>query len=87
MPKRTDAFIVINYLFNTKEGGDMEELLSKTNIPKEYYEFCYVKDGNVYPPLVENGTVIKTGEERYKEKFEKPQLTLWQKIKKGVGLK
>ena len=65
----------------------MKELLSKTNIPEEYYDFCYVKDGVVYPPLVENGQIIKTGEERYNDKFNKPKLTLWQKIKKGVGLK
>ena len=66
----------------------MKEILSKTNIPEEYYNFCYVKDGVVYPPLVENGQIIKTGEERYNDKFNKKiELTLWQKIKKGVGLK
>lgn len=68
-----------------------KELLLKTNIPVEYHDFCFIKDGVVYPPLVENGKVVKTGKERYNDKFNKPQveesLTLWQKIKKGVGLK
>jgi hypothetical protein len=68
-----------------------EELLSKTNIPKEYYDFCYIKDGVVYPPLIENEKVVKTGKERYDDKFNKPaieeKLTIWQKIKRKVKLK
>ena len=65
------------------------ELLSKLNIPEEQYDLYFVKDQIVYPPLVVDGQVIKTGEERYNEKFNKQEieLTLWQKIKKGVGLK
>lgn len=65
------------------------ELLSKTNLDEKYYCYCFVKDNIVYPPLIKDGTVIKTGEERYEEKFNKkiePKLTIWQKIKKGVGL-
>lgn len=63
------------------------ELLSKLNIPEEQHKYYFVKDQIVYPPLIENGQIIKTGEERYNDKFNKPKLTLWQKIKKGVGLK
>ena len=66
------------------------ELLSKLNIPEEQYDLYFVKDQIVYPPLIVEGQIIKTGEERYNEKFNKPieeELTLWQKIKKGVGLK
>ena len=65
------------------------ELLSKLNIPEEQHKYYFVKDQIVYPPLVENGQIIKTGEERYNDKFNKEEikLTLWQKIKKGVGLK
>lgn len=64
------------------------ELLSKMNIPEEQHKFYFVKNQIVYPPLVENGRIIKTGEERYNDKFNKKnELTLWQKIKKGVGLK
>lgn len=67
------------------------ELLVKTNVKEEYYPYCYVdKNGNVYPPLLsDKGEIIKTGEERYNDRFNKPveKLTLWQKIKKGVGLK
>ena len=64
------------------------ELLSKLNIPKEQHKFYFVKDQIVYPPLVKDGQIIKTGEERYNDKFNKKiELTLWQKIKKGVGLK
>lgn len=65
------------------------ELLSKMNIPEERHCYYFVKDQIVYPPLVVDGRVIKTGEERYNEKFNKQEieLTLWQKIKKGVGLK
>ena len=71
---------------------EREELLSKTNIPKEYYDFCYIKDGAVYPPLIENGKVVKTGKERYDKRFNKPEekeenLTIWQKIKRKVGIK
>ena len=59
------------------------ELLSKLNIPEEQYDLYFVKDQIVYPPLVENGQIIKTGEERYNDKFNKKiELTLWQKIKK-----
>ena len=65
------------------------ELLSKMNVPEEQRQYYFVKDQIVYPPLVENGQIIKTGEERYNDKFNKEEikLTLWQKIKKGVGLK
>jgi len=68
------------------------ELLSKLNIPEEQYDLYFVKDQIVYPPLIVDGQVIKTGEERYNDKFNKEEteeveLTLWQKIKKGVGLK
>ena len=64
------------------------ELLSKMNIPEEQRIYYFVKDQIVYPPLVENGQIIKTGEERYNERFNKPieeKLTLWQKIRKGMS--
>ena len=65
------------------------ELLAKTNLDDKYYCYCFIKDGIVYPPLVENGEVIKTGEERYNDRFNKPveKMTLWKKLKKGVGKK
>ena len=65
------------------------ELLSKLNVPEELRQYYFVKDQIVYPPLVVDGQIMKTGEERYNDKFNKEEvkLTLWQKIKKGVGLK
>ena len=63
------------------------ELLSKMNVPEEQKQYYFVKNQIVYPPLVENGQIIKTGEERYNEKFNKPEkLTLWSKLKRRVGL-
>lgn len=65
------------------------ELLSRMNIPEEQREFYFVKDQIVYPPLVVDGRVIKTGEERYNDKFNNivnEKLTIWQKIKKGMGI-
>lgn len=63
------------------------ELLSKLNIPEEQHKFYFVKDQIVYPPLVENGQIIKTGEERYNERFNKQEeISLWKKLKRRIGL-
>ena len=63
------------------------ELLSKLNIPEEQHKFYFVKDQIVYPPLVENGQIIKTGEQRYNERFNKPEeISLWKKLKRRIGL-
>lgn len=47
------------------------EMLKKAGFPENIWDSCYIKDDLIYPPLVENGIIIKSGEERYKEKFEK----------------
>lgn len=63
------------------------ELLSKMNVPEENFQYYFVKDQIVYPPLVANGQIIKTGEERYNEKFNKPEeVSFWNKLKRRIGL-
>ena len=43
-----------------------DELLEKNNIPKEWWEYCFVKDDIIYTPQFDdNGNITITGEEYY----------------------
>lgn len=47
---------------------EKEKMLLSANIPKELWELCVIKNGNIYPPSVEKQIELGAIDKSYKQK-------------------